>query len=197
MVTAVSSQNTTASAGSPGVAVHAIRTGSVRVRANQVRGKGRGALRQLSTFAGRAWSEWMPIHAWVIEHPEGLIVVDTGETARVMAPGYFPRWHPYYRRGVEFRVRPAEEIGPQLRDRWLDPRDVRTVVLTHLHTDHAGGLHHFPDSEVLVHRDALAAASGMMGRLRGYLPNRWPYWLEPTLSTCSRSRSARSRAACR
>jgi glyoxylase-like metal-dependent hydrolase (beta-lactamase superfamily II) len=163
------------------VVVHAIRTGSVRVRANQVQGKGSGALRLLNTFAGQTWSDWLPIYAWVIEHPEGLIVVDTGETAQAMQPGYFPAWHPYFRRGVEFRVHPDEEIGPQMRDRWLDPADVRKVILTHLHTDHAGGLHHFPESEVLVDRAAFAAASGTMGRLRGFLPHRWPTWLQPTL----------------
>ena len=161
------------------VTVHAIRTGSVRIRANQVRGKGHGALRLLRTCTGVAWSDWLPIYAWAIEHPEGLIVVDTGETARVAEPGYFPRWHPYYWRGVQERVRPEEEIGPQRENRWLDPQQVRWVVLTHLHTDHAGGLHHFPTSEILIDPREYAVASGLGGRLRGFLPNRFPDWLRP------------------
>lgn len=45
----------------------------------------------------RRWTDPLPIYAWLIEHPEGLIVVDTGETAEVNDPGYFPRWHPYFR----------------------------------------------------------------------------------------------------
>jgi len=161
------------------VTVHAIRTGSVRIRANQVRGKGHGALRLLRTCTGVAWSDWLPIYAWAIEHPEGLIVVDTGETARVAEPGYFPRWHPYYWRGVQERVRPEEEIGLQLENRWLDPQQVRWVVLTHLHTDHAGGLHHFPTSEILIDPREYAVASGLGGLLRGFLPNRFPDWLRP------------------
>jgi N-acyl homoserine lactone hydrolase len=161
------------------VNIHPIRTGSVRIRANQVRGKGHGALRQLRTYTGVAWSDWLPIYAWAIEHPEGLIVVDTGETARVAEPGYFPRWHPYYWRGVQERVTPEEEIGPQLENRWLDPQQVRWVVLTHLHTDHAGGLHHFPHSEILIDPREYASASGLRGRLRGFLPNRLPEWLRP------------------
>ena len=37
-------------------------------------------------------------------------------------------------------------------ERGLDPGKVRLVVLTHLDTDHTGGLRHFPRAEVLVHR---------------------------------------------
>jgi N-acyl homoserine lactone hydrolase len=51
--------------------------------------------------------------------------------------------------------------------------------LTHLHTDHAGGLHHFPKSEILVSDTEYQLAKGFVGRLRGYLPNRWPTWFAP------------------
>lgn len=163
------------------VAIHAIQTGIVRVRQNQVHGKGSGARRLANTFFGREWSQWLPVYAWLIEHPEGLILVDTGETSRTADSGYFPGWHPYYRRGVELRVRPDQEIGPQLEKRGISPRDIRTVVMTHLHTDHAGGLHHFPDSEIIIARGEFERASGLDGRVRGYLPHRRPDWLDPTL----------------
>ena len=84
------------------------------------------------------WTEPLPIYVWVIEHPEGAIVVDTGETARVAEPGYFPWWHPYFRFGLREWVRPEEEVGPQLRALLIEPSDVRWLVMTHLHTDHAG-----------------------------------------------------------
>jgi N-acyl homoserine lactone hydrolase len=61
------------------------------------------------------WTEPLPIYAFVIEHPDGLIVVDTGETARMAEPSYFPWWHPYYRFALREWVRPEEEIGPQMR----------------------------------------------------------------------------------
>jgi glyoxylase-like metal-dependent hydrolase (beta-lactamase superfamily II) len=160
--------------------IHAISTGTVQVTSRQRRGSGPGPLRPLLTMADRSFTDPLPIWAWAIEHPEGVIVVDTGETARVMEPGWFPRWHPYFHTAVKFDVRPEQEIGPQLRERGIEPGDVRKVVLTHMHTDHSGGLAHFPDAEILVSRREMDVAGGTMGRLRGFLPNRWPDWFDPT-----------------
>ena len=160
--------------------IHAIQTGTVAIKSRQPEGVGHGTRRLLNTMFDRNWTEPLPIYAYAIEHPEGVIVVDTGETARTKEPGYFPRWHPYYRLGVRMAVEPAEEIGPQLRQLGIEPGDVRKVVVTHLHTDHAGGLHHFPDSEILVSRAELDVASGRAGLLRGYPNNRWPSWFDPT-----------------
>ena len=62
--------------------IHAIQTGTVAIKTRQLCGRGRGALRPINTLLDTTWTEPLPIYAWVIEHPEGLIVVDTGETAR-------------------------------------------------------------------------------------------------------------------
>lgn len=160
--------------------IHAIQTGTVAIKTKQVSGKGSGALRLINTMLDTTWTEPLPIYVWVIEHPEGLIVVDTGETARTAEPGYFPWWHPYYKSVREW-VRPEEEIGPQLRALGFSPDDVRWVLLTHFHTDHAGGLHHFPKSQILVSRAEYQAANGFRGQMKGYLPQHWPTWFAPTL----------------
>ena len=156
--------------------ITAIQTGTVRVRTAQRARKPGGLLRVLTDSD---WAPWLPIYAWLIDHPEGPIVVDTGETAKTAEAGYFPWWHPYYRRAVRMDVKPEDEIGPQLNQLGLKQNDIRTVIMTHLHTDHAGGLAHFPESRVLVSGNDYAQASGLGGRLLGYLPNRWPEWFDP------------------
>jgi N-acyl homoserine lactone hydrolase len=157
--------------------VHAIQTGSVRIKTAQVRGRGHGLLRRLAIFTDQNWTDWLPTFAWVIDHKEGVIVVDTGQGAHLLETG--TSLHPYVRWEVAFRIDREEEIGPQLSALGLGSRDVKRVILTHLHMDHDGGLAHFPNSEILVAPGELRMASGYMGRIRGYLPNRWPSWFDP------------------
>lgn len=159
--------------------IHAIQTGAVAIRPNQQHGKGKGYDRLFNTLTDRRWTEPLPIYAWVIEHPEGVIVVDTGETARTSGPGYFTPWHPYFKH-IRASVSSDQEIGPQLEALGILPKDVRWVVLTHLHTDHAGGLYHFPKSEIVIHRRAYQLAKGFAGQARGFLPQHFPSWLNPT-----------------
>jgi N-acyl homoserine lactone hydrolase len=54
-------------------------------------------------------------------------------------------------------------------------------MLSHLHTDHVGGVDAFTHARVIVHRMEWEQATGVGGRLRGYLPQRWPDGLDPTL----------------
>ena len=169
--------------------VHPIQTGTVQIHERQRIGA-KGPLRQLKMLTDREWTEPLPILACLIEHPEGLIVVDTGETARALQPGYFPRWHPYFRSCMRLDVTPDDEIGPAIQRLGFSPRDVRWVVLTHMHTDHAGGLAHFPDSEVVVTHEEWEHATGRAGRRRGYPNKRWPDWLKPTLVSAPDSLTA-------
>jgi N-acyl homoserine lactone hydrolase len=163
------------------IRIHAIETGKVAVKTRQREGVGSGNRRFINMLLDPEWTEPLPIHCWLIEHPEGLVLVDTGETAQAAERGYFPGWHPYYRRGVREWVDSTDEVGNALENLGVSASDLRWVILTHLHTDHVGGIGHFPENEILVSRVEARAAAGKIGRLRGYLNNRWPEWFHPTL----------------
>jgi glyoxylase-like metal-dependent hydrolase (beta-lactamase superfamily II) len=113
------------------------------------------------------------VNVFLVQHPHGLCLFDAGQTARASRPGYHPRWHPYLRL-ARFELTSEDEVGPQLRTHGIDPGAVRWLVLSHLHTDHVGGVGAFPEAEVLVSRIEWERARGVSGRLRGYVPQHWP-----------------------
>lgn len=156
--------------------IHAIQTGRVLVKQAQISGRGHGLWRQFQPVLSQQWAVWSPTFAWAIEHAEGVIVVDTGAAAHLKS---LPRWHPYFQLAVRFDIEPEQEAGPQLKELGIGPRDVRTVVLTHLHVDHDGGLAHFPHSRILADGGEIARTAGIKGALLGYLPKRWPQWFDP------------------
>lgn len=152
--------------------IHCLITGHVRSKAG---------VRGVRRYLVDDWrDEAMPVNVFLVEHPGGLCLFDAGQTARAASPGWFPRYHPFFRLS-RFELAPEDEVAPQLRARGIDPLDVRRVVLSHLHTDHVGGLDAFKHAEVVVARDEWERATGLAGRVRGYVPQHWPKGLEPTL----------------
>lgn len=165
------------------IRVTAIETGKARMKTAQRTGReDRGPIgRKIDIFRDPEWVEPLPILCFLVEHPEGRFLVDTGDTWRNSVPGYLPGWNPFYRQ-VSIRVAPDEEIGPRLRAMGLDPaRDVSAVVLTHFHHDHTGGLDHFPHTRIIGPRANHAVSTGIRGMMMGCLPQRWPVWLAPEL----------------
>lgn len=159
--------------------IHALCTGKVALQSRD----GELAIPEWM-YQGRRdknWDEWLPIYSWVIEHPEGLVVIDCGETMKAFEPGYFDRdvfTRFLYERMFRFSLEPVDEIGPQMEAIGLRPDDVRWVILTHLHADHVDGMIYFPQAEFLV---AATEHSEALRRPTGALPNRWPAWFEPRL----------------
>ena len=95
-------------------------------------------------------------HCLLIEGAQGLVLVDTGfGLDDVRRPRQLGRLF-----GTV--VRPVLDVGEtavsQLRALGFDPRDVRHMITTHLDLDHAGGLPDFPDAEVHLLGEELAAA---------------------------------------
>jgi N-acyl homoserine lactone hydrolase len=80
--------------------------------------------------------EQMPVFVWTIEHPTGLVLVDTGL----------------------IEVRPEiEDMSPTPHPENI-PRDVVCVINTHLHFDHCGGNRMFPGVPIHVQARELADA---------------------------------------
>ncbi|TCR67473.1 N-acyl homoserine lactonase family protein [Bosea sp. BK604] len=164
------------------IKVTAIETGKARMKTAQRTGRDdRGPIgRKLDIFRDRDWVEPLPILCFLIEHPEGRFLVDTGDTWRNSVPGYLPGWNPFYRQ-VSIKVAPHEEIGPRLLAMGIDPTGIGTVILTHFHHDHTGGLDHFPHARIIGPRANHAVSTGVRGMMMGCLPQRWPVWLAPEL----------------
>jgi glyoxylase-like metal-dependent hydrolase (beta-lactamase superfamily II) len=162
------------------VKIHAIQTGEVQIRSRQLESRRTARpARVLDVLTDREWAPRIPILCWAIEHPEGTIVVDTGESSHVNDPGYVPSWHLFAQRCTRFWVEPEQEVGAQLHGLGINPGGVRTVVMTHMHGDHAGGLHHFPNAEFLMSETEAKAAWAKTGPLDGYFNNHFPEWLDP------------------
>src|SRR5262245_36271461 len=89
-------------------------------------------------------------HCLLIETDEdGLVIVDSGYgTADLHDRRRIPQGT---RTMLGPEMRHEETAIAQVRERGLDPEDVRHVVLTHMDLDHAGGLSDFPHARVHVH----------------------------------------------
>lgn len=159
------------------IRVHHIQTGFVAVKQVHRSYNGPDGQGILAIATARQWTEWLPITAWVIEHPEGVIVIDTGDVAQANDPDYYacdPNSAVFYNSFLRFSVTPEEEIQAQLRSLNIDPKEVRWVIQTHLHGDHVHGIRQFPQSEFLV--SPLDYPNSL-----GAVPCLYPTWFKPTL----------------
>ena len=160
-----------------GIRLHAIQTGFVAVKQAHRAFNGPDGLAMPAIATDRRWTEWLPIYTWVIEHPEGVIVIDTGESSRATDPDYFacdPVSRFIYRSFLRFAVTKEDEIGMQLAQLGIPPTEVRWVIQSHLHSDHADGMAYFPNSEFLI-------GAADYPNAQGTLPCHNPAWLKPTL----------------
>lgn len=90
----------------------------------------------------------IPLPAFLIEHDKGLIMVDTGFHPCVCEdPALLFGDRP---ETSMIESKPEEAIEPQLRKLGYTPEDVTHVIVSHLHTDHSGGLFQFPNAQFII-----------------------------------------------
>ena len=105
---------------------------------------------QLAAVTGGEGQVVFPVPVWLIEHPDGLVLFDTGMHAdlqtgvgrigELVASAFRPDFAP------------GEEVSARLEDRGVRPSDVDRIVFSHLHFDHAGGTGEIPDARIVVQR---------------------------------------------
>jgi hypothetical protein len=104
-----------------------------------------------------------PVYAYVIHHPEGLIVADTG-----MSDTFSRDWkNDYYRDTMAYDPGAGGLFAQRLQQLDIKPEDVDDLIVTHLHTDHAGNLPLFARTKarIIVHEDELRGAVSIKGGL--------------------------------
>jgi N-acyl homoserine lactone hydrolase len=110
----------------------------------------------------------IPIVAFLLEHPGvGPVLVDTGLHPSVAArpAASLGRLATLAFRDLEMDA--GQAVPAQLRERDIDPARVATVVMTHMHVDHASGISEFPHATFVVSRAEWDAATAQ-GKLHGY-----------------------------
>lgn len=87
----------------------------------------------------------MDYFMWVLRRGTEVILVDTGyDDTEAMA------------RDRPIRLNPQTALAPL----GLKPEDITTLIVTHLHYDHAGGLHLFPNATLHMQAAEMAYATG-------------------------------------
>jgi len=119
------------------------------------------------------------IHCLLIKSSDGYVLVDTGfGTQDYRAPRPVMR---VFLRMIRSPRDENETALAQIKDRGLAREDIKHIVLTHMHLDHAGGLPDFPDAKVHVFRPEYQAAMNPKGLVEQfYIPKHWahnPHWV--------------------
>jgi N-acyl homoserine lactone hydrolase len=163
--------------------IHYLQTGTVQIKTRHQRARYQTRpARAFDVLTDRHWTTRLRIGCWLIEHPEGLVLVDTGETSHANDPGYQPWWHPFMQTCERRWVKPEEEASAQVRALGFDLRDVRWVVMTHMHGDHAGGIPGFPHSEFVLSAEQAKEAMAWSGPVNGFLNMHYPAWFSPKVA---------------
>ncbi|MDO5655892.1 MAG: N-acyl homoserine lactonase family protein [Flavobacteriaceae bacterium] len=161
-----------------------IQTGTVAVKQKFIDARFKNFLSKPDFLLDKIFTNHLPIWLWVIKHPEGIFVIDTGENSKVNDKdyfdkvGFFTKW--VNRTQFKFEVEPNQEVGEQLKRLGITKDKIKKVILTHLHIDHFDGLHDFEGVEIVINKLEWEKPSFS-------IPELFPKWLKPTLVTTDKT----------
>jgi glyoxylase-like metal-dependent hydrolase (beta-lactamase superfamily II) len=125
-------------------------------------------------LTSRRWTPPLPINVYVIEHTQGLILLDTGQDrASVLDDQYFPFGAAgiLYKRLARFDIGEQDTLTARLAGLGYAPADVSTAIVSHLHQDHIGGLRELTGTRLLVSAAEWAELVRPGPELRGFMRN--------------------------
>ena len=160
--------------------IHVLHTGEVRVSPYLPFGGDNCNLLKASgmTTPKEDWI-WLPVSVYLIEHPKGLILVDTGWHRDMSPEGVYDKKAQVKSLGsrVLYNVNQGqiplgEAVDEQLATMGIKPSDIDYVLLTHLDCDHANGLRAVKDAKhILVAAEELECA-----RKNGFIRYKKKWW---------------------
>lgn len=117
----------------------------------------------------------LPVNCYLLRHPEGNVLFDTGchPSTTTDAAG---RWGSIAKAIVPIS-KPEENLIDQLALVGLQPNDIDVVVNSHFHSDHCGCNEFFKKATVICHAKELEAASELGAEKMGYLAVDWRHSL--------------------
>ena len=124
--------------------------------------------------------EWLtvPVPAFLVEHPRvGKILIDTGFHASVAVKPQENLGRLALFTFKDLQMKAEQALPAQLRQRGIDPSEVKVVVMTHLHVDHASAISEFPGATFVVSAAEWAAATSQ-GQLHGYARRQFDHGFE-------------------
>lgn len=106
----------------------------------------------LQNFAPMEPKIEVPVGMFVIKHPKGNVLFDTGSNDKLITDlSHWGKLADVF----EPMMTPEVSIEAQLGKIGLKPDDIRYVVTSHLHLDHGGNVGKFPNSTIVVQNDEL------------------------------------------
>jgi glyoxylase-like metal-dependent hydrolase (beta-lactamase superfamily II) len=156
------------------VAVEILRTGAVSIdRALAYEESTRHPMPETGWFRPAEAREWVPVSAYLLHHPDGPILVDTGwhTDVRTNKRRHLGRLNASL---YDADLPPGEAVTEQLAERGLAPADLAAVVITHLHSDHVSGLRLVEDApRILVSEPELESVTGLVSLNRLMSGHMW------------------------